>query len=108
MATPPKTIDLEPLTISDLEQLAKRVGQEIARKRAAGREWLERHGTRVVEADVPKYQNPNNAAQTWSGKGKQPKWVEEVLAQGYTLESLSTDDLRPVRRRSGRGSGSER
>jgi DNA-binding protein H-NS len=99
MTTPPKLIDLDPLTIGELEQLAKRVGQEIARKRAAGREWLEQHGARIVERDAPKYQNPNNAAQTWSGKGKQPKWVEDVLAQGHSLESLSTDDLRPVPRR---------
>jgi len=97
----PKQIDLDPLTIAELELLAKRVGQEIARKRAAGREWLQQHGTRIVEADAPKYQNPNNAAQTWSGKGKQPRWVEEVLAQGHTLESLCTDDIRPISRRSG-------
>jgi len=101
MTTSPNVIDLDPLTIGELEQLAKRVGQEIARKRAAGRQWLEQHGSRIVETDAPKYQNPNNAAQTWSGKGKQPKWVEEVLAQGHTLESLIADDLRPVPRRSG-------
>jgi DNA-binding protein H-NS len=101
--TSPKHIDLDPLTISELEQLARRVGQEIARKRAAGREWLEQHGTRIIETDAPKYQNPSNAAQTWSGKGKRPHWVEEVLAQGYTLESLCTDDLRPVSRRPGGG-----
>ena len=94
-------IDLDPLTISELEQLGKRVGQEIARKRAAGREWLQQHGTRIVQTDAPKYQNPNNAAQTWSGKGKQPHWVEEVLAQGRSLDSLLTDDIRPVSRRSG-------
>ncbi|HEY8153486.1 MAG TPA: H-NS histone family protein [Myxococcota bacterium] len=100
MATP-KLIDLGPLTVSQLEELAKRIAEEIARKRAAGREWLEQHGARIVETDAPKYQNPDNAAQTWSGKGKRPKWVEEVLAQGHTLESLSTDDLCPVPRRKG-------
>ena len=84
----PKLIDLDPLTIAELEQLSVRVGQEIARKRAAGRAWLLEHGTRIVETDAPKYQNPNNAAQTWSGKGKQPHWVEQALAQGKTLESL--------------------
>jgi DNA-binding protein H-NS len=106
--TTSKLIDLDPLTINELEQLAKRVGQEIARKRAAGREWLSQHGTRIVEADAPKYQNPNNAAQTWSGKGKQPQWVEEVLAQGKRLEDLLTDDLRPVSRRSRGDRGSQR
>ena len=93
-----KLIDLDPLTIGELELLAKRVGQEIARKRAAGREWLQQHGAQITETDAPKYQNPNNAAQTWSGKGKQPHWVAEVLAQGRTLDSLLTDDIRPVER----------
>lgn len=97
----PKVIDLDPLTIAELEALAMRVGQEIARKRAAGRAWLLEHGTRIVDADTPKYQNPNNAAQTWSGKGNQPNWVSEALAKGMTLDSLLTDDLRPVPRSSG-------
>jgi len=94
-------IDLDPLTISELEQLAKRVGQEIARKRAAGRAWLQQHGTRITETDAPKYQNPNNAAQTWSGKGKQPHWLEEMLAQGHSLTSLLSDDALPATRRPG-------
>ena len=97
----PKPIDLDPLSIAELEQLSVRVGQEIAKKRAAGRAWLLEHGTRIVEADAPKYQNPNNAAQTWSGKGNQPAWVTQALAQGKTLESLLTDDIRPVPRRPG-------
>jgi DNA-binding protein H-NS len=100
----PKQIDLDAYSIPELEQLAIRIGQEIARKRAAGREWLLQHGTRLMEADAPKYQNPNNAAQTWSGKGKQPSWVDEALAKGLTLDSLRTDDIRPVPR----GSGAER
>jgi len=106
--TTPKLIDLDPLTINELEQLAKRVGQEIARKRAAGRQWLEQHGNRIVETDAPKYQNPNNAAQTWSGKGNRPRWVEEVLAQGRRLEDLLTDDIRPVSRRQGGERGGTR
>lgn len=100
----PKLIDLDPLTIAELEALAVRVGQEIARKRAAGRAWLLEHGARIVENDTPKYQNPENATQTWSGKGKQPRWVEQALARGKTLESLLTDDIRPVPRASGRTS----
>jgi DNA-binding protein H-NS len=93
-----KQIDLDAFTISELEQLAIRIGQEIARKRAAGRQWLLEHRTRVSEVEAPKYQNPENAAQTWSGKGKQPSWVSEALARGRTLESLRTDDIRPVPR----------
>lgn len=37
----------------------------------------------------PKYRNPNNAEQTWTGRGKQPVWVRELLAQGRSLESFT-------------------
>jgi DNA-binding protein H-NS len=100
-----KPVDLEALSISELEQLSVRIGQEIARKRAIGRAWLREHGTRVTEADPPIYQNPDNAAQTWSGKGKRPLWVEHALAKGRTLDSLRSEDLRPVPRAKPHGGG---
>ena len=27
---------------------------------------------------VPKYRNPKDPAQTWTGRGKTPKWIEEL------------------------------
>jgi len=39
--------------------------------------------------DVPaKYRNPDNTAETWAGRGRKPKWIEEKLAQGRTLDDL--------------------
>lgn len=35
---------------------------------------------------APKYRN--EAGETWTGRGKQPKWVAEALASGLTLEDL--------------------
>ena len=35
---------------------------------------------------APKYRN--EAGDTWTGRGKQPKWVAEALAGGLTLEDL--------------------
>lgn len=44
-------------------------------------------GTKSVVA--PKYRNPGNAAQTWSGRGKRPLWfVEALKKRGVTAESL--------------------
>lgn len=38
---------------------------------------------------APKYRNPNNEAQTWSGRGKRPMWfVEALRKRGVTAESL--------------------
>jgi DNA-binding protein H-NS len=35
---------------------------------------------------LPKYQNPKNPAEMWSGRGKQPHWVQAQLKAGKKLE----------------------
>src|SRR5918999_2705108 len=40
------------------------------------------------QASLPKYINPDNPDQTWSGRGQKPKWLKEALAKGKTLEQL--------------------
>ncbi len=38
---------------------------------------------------APKYQNPKNNAEKWTGRGRQPKWVVTFLAKnGTKLEQL--------------------
>ena len=40
-------------------------------------------------AVAPKYRNPDNASQTWSGRGKRPLWfVDALKKKGVTAESL--------------------
>jgi DNA-binding protein H-NS len=36
----------------------------------------------------PKYKNPSDASQTWTGKGRKPNWVNDALAAGKTMEDL--------------------
>jgi DNA-binding protein H-NS len=36
----------------------------------------------------PKFQNPMQPSQTWSGRGKQPRWVGSLLATGKTIDDL--------------------
>ena len=39
--------------------------------------------------EVPqKYCNPEHPEQTWSGRGRQPRWVSELLAKGKSLDDL--------------------
>jgi DNA-binding protein H-NS len=38
---------------------------------------------------VPKFANPDDPTQVWSGRGKQPRWVAEKLASGLAAEDLS-------------------
>jgi len=38
---------------------------------------------------APKYRNPADQAQTWSGRGRQPTWVQAHLAGGGKLEDVT-------------------
>ena len=35
-----------------------------------------------------KYRNPENPDQTWSGRGRRPRWVHEATASGRSLADL--------------------
>lgn len=36
----------------------------------------------------PKYQNPKDVSQTWTGRGRQPRWIAEGLATGKKLDDF--------------------
>ena len=40
----------------------------------------------------PKYRNPADATQTWTGRGRKPKWVVEELATGGSLDDFLIRD----------------
>ena len=37
---------------------------------------------------LPKYFNPSAPMETWSGRGKQPRWLVAALRSGHKLENL--------------------
>jgi DNA-binding protein H-NS len=37
---------------------------------------------------APKYRNPANADETWTGRGKQPRWLAEYTKQGRKAEEF--------------------
>ena len=41
-------------------------------------------GTKVA----PKYRDPSNAANTWSGRGKQPRWLQAYTSSGRVLDDF--------------------
>ena len=54
---------------------------------------------------LPKYVNPSAPAETWSGRGKQPRWVVAALRSGSKLDDFlivntkRSADTKPRRRR---------
>ncbi|MBF0162642.1 MAG: H-NS histone family protein [Magnetococcales bacterium] len=69
-----------------MQEMAKAAGfSSVAAFMAAqGRSPRSDKGVRMP----PKYRNPHDAQQTWSGKGRKPGWVLSHLAGGGELESL--------------------
>lgn len=103
-------INLESLTPAELRALNKRIDKELEgrserqrREKAiadlesrAAKKWgysaselftsaKETSGPKIL----PKYQNPANALQKWSGRGRQPRWVREHLESGGEMSDLS-------------------
>src|SRR6185437_16451972 len=37
---------------------------------------------------LPKYQNPDEPSETWSGRGKQPRWLTLALTTVHTIEEF--------------------
>lgn len=104
-------MNLTDMSVEQLQQLQDQIGREIKLRRArdkkevlskikamaaAGGYTLEElvAGTSVSEVAKtgrtvpPKYRNPQNPDLTWTGRGKQPRWVAEYLAAGKNLTDL--------------------
>lgn len=66
-----------------------KIGEDISRRgrgrpgKAGGKGDVRR---RPVQA---KYRNPDNPSETWSGRGRQPKWVQMALTDDRKLEDLA-------------------
>jgi DNA-binding protein H-NS len=44
---------------------------------------------------LPKYQNPNEPSETWSGRGKQPRWLTAALKMGHAIEDFVIRGVEP-------------
>lgn len=98
-------INLDTLSVKQLEELKGSINNAIERKKTT--ELLDVRSQldalidncpftleEVLEAKAvkkpvaPKYRNPNDAGQTWTGRGRRPRWVEEYLETEQTLEAV--------------------
>lgn len=44
---------------------------------------------------LPKYNNPRDPRQTWSGRGRQPLWLLRLLKSGLTLDDMIVPQQKP-------------
>ncbi|MEX3581734.1 MAG: H-NS histone family protein [Burkholderia sp.] len=93
------TLDLKDKTESEILELRGQLDAELKRrqnekKAKARREIMaiaKEAGmpiTEIVNVAAPKYRNPANHAEGWTGKGRKPGLVEAALASGKTLDDL--------------------
>ena len=104
-------IDLTIYKLDELHELQIRVEEEISRKEKEriyeARNRMEqiagelnmsidevmtfdaRKKRKVNTCKAIKYRNPKDHSQTWAGRGKRPKWLQEALDHGAELEHFS-------------------
>lgn len=100
---PVKISDIKSMSIEALWELHERLIAELDRKMAAEKARLEdrlrtlnalpikgrnSRPRRPYRKVLPKFRNPANPAETWAGRGKQPRWVQAQLRSGKRLDDL--------------------
>jgi DNA-binding protein H-NS len=96
-----KNRNLANMSANDLWRLREEVGTILSTKLGAEKQKLELRLARLngrlehkQEARRPypkvhqKYRNPEKASETWSGRGKQPRWVGAQLRSGMRVDDL--------------------
>lgn len=100
-------MDITTLSIPELKTLLAQIPKEIERRQKEEKVRLlkdiesiaAKHGFALSDLldNAPekerkpvavKYRHPSNVEFTWTGRGRQPKWVAEFLQGGGSLEQL--------------------
>jgi DNA-binding protein H-NS len=105
-----KKIDLDAMSVDEMWRLHEQIGQvlsvrltsekrELEKRLAQLRHESELHSASTEEFGVPrerrkyprvypKYRNPDEPSETWSGRGKQPRWLVAALKTGHRIEEF--------------------
>ncbi|WP_068860875.1 H-NS histone family protein [Perlucidibaca aquatica] len=73
---------------AEIERIAREAGVSVAElvAQAGGGKVAKAASTRPP---VPaKYRNPADASQTWTGRGKRPRWLADAIAAGAAQDSF--------------------
>ena len=86
-------MDISNLTIDELVKLRDDVAGRLVGLIKARQGELQAEAERLAALNgktvlKPKYAHPTQSNQTWHGRGSKPRWVEDWLREGGTLEQL--------------------
>ncbi|MFK8934775.1 H-NS histone family protein [Acinetobacter junii] len=65
--------------------IAENVGYSVEELLELGEQKRKKTTRKAVQ---PRYRNKNNAEETWTGRGKQPRWLVAELEKGAKLEDF--------------------
>lgn len=101
-------INLNKLSLKELKELQSQVARAISsfedrrkkealaeleeKARSMGFSLAELTGATISRKRAPasvKYANPANPDETWSGRGRKPRWFADALASGKSPEDLT-------------------
>ena len=91
-----KSPNLSAMSVDDLLELRDRVSQILASRVQSERRELETRLARLQSVTgsslgdrrgkvAPKYRNPENPAETWTGRGLRPRWLAAAMKSGKKL-----------------------
>jgi DNA-binding protein H-NS len=102
-----RKLDLDEMDFDELWLLHEQLTQILSKKISAEKLELEKRLAQLSGAEpfgetdrtsrlprrkypkvLPKYCNPSAPQETWSGRGKQPRWLVAALQSGHDLEEF--------------------
>jgi DNA-binding protein H-NS len=105
-----KKIDLDAMSVDEMWKLHEQIGQILSVRLTSEKRELEKRlahlrrehemnpaSTEALSAPrerrkyprvYPKYRNPDEPSETWSGRGKQPRWLAAALKTGHKIEEF--------------------
>jgi DNA-binding protein H-NS len=93
-----KQSNLQSMSADELWILHEKIRAMLSTKLAAEKRELERRLAQLNERNerahrpypkvYPKYRNPERPSETWSGRGKQPRWISALIRKGMKVDDL--------------------
>jgi DNA-binding protein H-NS len=112
-----KKLNLETMSVDEMWQLHEEISQVLSIRLTSEKRELEKRLAQLRrEKDMrqaepsealesaprerrqyprvfPKYRNPNEPSETWSGRGKQPRWLTAALKRGRAIDEFAISKL---------------
>jgi DNA-binding protein H-NS len=112
-----KKLNLESMSIDEMWQLHEKIIQILSDKLTSEKRELEKRLAKLRQDKTmrpasldqpskervqerrkypkvfPRYRNPDNHSETWSGRGKQPRWLAAALTKGRAIEEFKIPDV---------------